>query len=136
MDPIDNEDGNPLAITKWPNFLRGDQDLRRGGWKPSATYYIIPKQWLINVNSQQWWDSVVPEDDDPLRIKQLIGYRRYRGYSTDVPDDLSASQSSEGIWPTDNYLTQGKSKSRRVSRIREGMIVEDPSVSRANELTD
>lgn len=136
VDTVDNEDGNPLAIMKWPNFRRGNQDLRRGGWKPSGTNYIIPKQWLVNVNSQRWWDSVVPEDDDPLQVKKLIGYRLFDGDSTGPPDDWNASQSSEGIWETDYHLTQGGSRLQRVSKIRAGMIVEDPSASRANELID
>ena len=136
MDTVDNEEGSPLTITKWPNFRRGDQDLRRGRWKTSATIWIIPKQWLVNVNSQRWWDSVVTEDDDPLQIKRLIGYRVFRRDDNGEPDDWSASQSSEGRWPTDLQRAKGASDSRRVSKIREGMVVEDPSTSRANELID
>ena len=136
VDTIANEDGDPLTVTKWPNHIRGNQDLRREGWKTSATVWIIPKQWIVNVNSQRWWDSVVPEDDDPLQIKRLIGYRLLRGPTTNEPSNWSASQSSEGIWPTDFQRTKGASDLQRVSKIREGMVVEDPSVSRANELVD
>ena len=136
VDTIDNEDGDPLTVTKWPNHLRRNTDLRREGWKTSATVWIIPKQWLVNVNSQRWWDSVVPEDDDPLQIKRLIGYRIDRGYSSNEPSNWSASQSSEGRWPTDFQRTQGASDLRRVSKIREDMVVEDPSASRASELLD
>ena len=136
VDTIDNEDGNPLTITKWPNHLRGNQDLRREGWKTSATVWIVPKQWIVNVNSQRWWDSVVPDDDDPLHIKRLIGYRKFRGSSINEPSNWSASQSSEGTWPTDFERTQGESDLQRVSKIREDMVVEDPSASRANELID
>ena len=136
VDTIANEDGDPLTVTKWPNFLRRNLDLRREGWKTSATVWIVPKQWIVNVNSQRWWDSVVPEDDDPLQIKWLIGYRLFRGYSIHEPSNWSASQSDEGTWPTDFQRTQGASDLRRVSKIREDMVIEDPSASRANELVD
>ena len=136
VDTITNEGGDPLTVTKWPNHIRGNHDLRREGWKTSATVWIIPKQWIVNVNSQRWWDSVVPDDDDPLQIKRLIGYRKFRGYSTNEPSNWSASQSSEGTWPTDFQRTQGESDLRRVSKIREGMVVEDPSISRASEWLD
>ncbi|KAM0805248.1 hypothetical protein BDR22DRAFT_884786 [Usnea florida] len=130
VDTTGNQD--PLTVTKWPNFLRGDRDLRRDVWKTSTTIWIIPKQWVVNVNSQRWWDRVIAEDDDPLQIKRLIGYRRYHG-SPHEPDNWSASQSEEGIFPTDFQRTQGKSDSPRVSKLETVIVVEDPSASRANE---
>ena len=133
VDTIGNQD--LLTVTKWPNFRRGDRDLRRDGWKTSATIWIIPKQWVVNVNSQRWWDRVAPEDDDPLQVKRLIGYRLYRD-SPREPDNWSASQSEEGIFPTDSQRTPGESDSRRVSKLQTGIVIEDPSASRANELLD
>ena len=78
---------------------------------------------------------MVSGDDDPLQIKRVIGYRVYRRDDSGEPDDWYASQSSEGRWPTDLQRTKGDSDSQRVSKIREGMVVEDPSASRANELS-
>ena len=44
IDLLDLNPANPLLVIEWPNFLKGDRDLRMGGWKPSATQYIVPKQ--------------------------------------------------------------------------------------------
>ena len=129
----DYDPSNPLIFTKWPNFSKGENDLRRGGWKPSLTEYIVPKQWILNVNVQQWWNRVGEGDHTALYIKKIIGIRRFR-LSPDIDDAWSPSGSSEGIWQTDEQRTQGTKKSRRVSRIRPGVRIPDPSASGANEL--
>lgn len=122
---------NPLVFIKWPNFTKGVRDLRRGGWKASATQYIVPWRWVINVNSQGWWNNVEEGDDTALYIMKIVGFREPCP-SPDVDEDWNASQSSEGIWPTDEKLSHGQSTSQRVSRAVPGATIEDPSAARAN----
>lgn len=124
---------NPLLVIKWPNFLKGDGDLRKGGWKPSATQYIVPMQYILNMKSQKWWDSVERKDTTALYIKKTIGIRvrRPEGYAID--HELNPSDNSDGTWPTDEDISRGRTKSKRVSRERPGVRIEDPSNARANE---
>ena len=133
IELLDRDPSNPLVFIKWPNFLKGDRDRRRGGWKQSATQYIVPKQWIINVNSQKWWNSVEENDSTALYIKKIIGFRVYRS-SPDLDRHWIAGESSKGVWPSDEERSRGQAESSRVSRVRLGMAVEDPSNARANEL--
>ena len=123
---------NPLVFCKWPNFLKGDRDLRRGGWMSTATQYFIPWAWVINVNSQSWWNTVRPDDDTALYIEKIVGFKKACPYPN-TDEDWDSSQSSEGIWQTDEQLSGGWSTSQRVSRMRPDITIEDPSGARANE---
>ena len=124
---------HPLLVVEWPSFLKGVEHLRIGGWKRSATLYIVPKAWVINLNTQKFWNNVGNEDNTALYIKKIVGFRKSHTL-TGIDDDGNASESSEGKWPTDAQRSQGQSKSTRVSRIRPGTIIEDPSGAGANEL--
>ena len=121
----------PLVFIKWPNFTKGVRDLRRGGWKASATYYIVPWRWVMNMNSQRWWNNVEEGDKTALYIKKIVGFRQPCP-SPNLDEDWDGSQSSEEIWPTDEKLSRGDSKSQRVSRAAAGATIEDPSAAKAS----
>lgn len=133
IELLDCNPANPLLAIKWPNFCKGDGDLRKGGWKPSATQYIVPLQYITNLRTQIWWDSVEKEDTTALYIKKTIGIRVDCPEQDDIDSDLDNSDSSDRIWPTDEDLSQGRTKSKRVSRVRRGVAIEDPSNAGANE---
>lgn len=130
----DDNPTNPLLFIAWPNFLKGNRDLRKGGWKPSATQYFVPRQYILNVNSQKWWDKVEKKDTTALYIKKIIGIRVDCPNPDEIDSDLSPSDSSEREWPTDEQRNHGKTKSKRVSRMVGGVAILDPSNARANEL--
>ena len=133
IELLDLNPANPLLVVEWPNFLKGARDLRMGGWKPSATQYIVPRQYILNVNSQKWWNNVKRNDDTALYIKKIIGIRVDCPNPDDVDPDIDSSDISESKWPDDKKRSGGRNKSRRVSRMRQGLKIQDPSSAGANE---
>ena len=136
IELLDCNPANPLLVIKWPNFLKGDGDLRKGGWKPTATQYIVPMQFILNVRAQKWWDGVEKEDTTALYIKKTIGIRVKRPESYNIDPELNPSDHSDSTWPTDEDLSQGSTKSKRVSRERRAVRIEAPSNARANEFAN
>lgn len=121
----------PLLLTKWPNFLHSTTYLRRRGWKASMTRYLVPMHYVLNLNQQRFWNEV-DGDTTALFIKKVVGIRKPCPES-DIDPDWNASDSSEGKYPTDRQRFRGLSDSFRVTRIRQGLPIVDPSHSRANE---
>ena len=132
VDLLHLDPANPLTFAKWPNFLKGDRDLREGGLKRTATEYIVPWAWVVNVNTQSWWHTVRRDDNTALHIKKLVGIRRECS-SPNVDQDWDSDYSSEGEWQTDEQRCGGRTKSKRVSRMRHNSTVEDPSGAMASE---
>ena len=133
IELLDLNSANPLLVIEWPNFLKGDQDLRKGGWKPSATQYIVPRQFILNVNSQEWWNKVKKNDTTALYIKKIIGIRVDCPNPDTIDSDIDSSDTSESKWPDDKKRSRGTVKSRRVSRKRPGVNIQDPSRAGASE---
>ena len=131
----------PLLFSKWPSFLIGGPEyLRRGGWKSSVTRYLVSMHYVLNINRQGFWDSTDAREIGDLRadisalyIKKVIGIRIPCQYQPDIDPNWDASDSSEGVWHTDSQISSGPGPSARVSRIRPGRTIVDPSASRANE---
>ena len=120
----------PLMLTKWPSFLHSTEYLRRRGWKSSMTRYLVPMKYVLNLRRQDFWNQV-HGNANALLIKKVVGSKIDCPHSK-IDEYWNASDSSEGTWSTDDQRSQGPIGSSRVSRIRSGLTIEDPSDSRAN----
>lgn len=126
---------NPLMVSKWPSFLTSKEYLRRGGWKESVTRYLVSMHYRLNMNRQGFWENLDPHDTTALYIQKVIGIR-IRCPHPEIDSDWYASDSSEGIWRTEEQRSSGWVPSARVSRMIPNWTIVDPSTSRANESDD
>lgn len=98
--------------------------LRTPGPKRTLTRYFVPKQFLQNIQQQEFWDGVQPDDITALRIEKSVGIRyEYREGNWD--EDWDSENSREGAWPLENDDN--------------GLVVRhqsDPSAARVNQPFD
>lgn len=124
--------GDPMFVSKWPSFqIRIGADCpRRGKEARSAREYVMPFHFVANLHRQSFWDQRIRDDVTALHVKRTIGihFANQRTDEEEEDEELLANESEEE-WPQDR-------RSTRVDRERRGVLVLDPSGSRANETAE
>ena len=116
-----------LFFSKWPSFWTDPSYHRRGGWRRKMTRYVIPMHYILNLQRQEFWDSIEDGDLKTLLIKKWIGIREICPHPELVDPDWNTDDSSEGEYPLERPSLP------RVCREKNGWVQSHPSALRANE---